>query len=166
MPEYSDYGMHASNEEDRIFLSRKSFNVSIRLLKLSQEYKKLIHQICSHIAYCCELSRKKPLEITVFSGAEAGIPFNIIAYNLKEETLVLINPEIKRHTGNLNIIKSNCSSVDLAESINVKRFEFIDIFYYDIEGNYHEMFGIGKLRGGFAIQHAIDHNNGILITDK
>jgi peptide deformylase len=61
-------------------------------------------------------------------------------------------------------VKSNCGSILLKEPIKIKRFKRISVAWYDVNGNYH----MEDFKGQVActIQHEIEHNLGILITDK
>lgn len=103
-------------------------------------------------------------KLSGLSGANIGIPFNIIALFKNDEVVFMINPSIVKMSKQTRIVKSNCGSLNLKEKICVPRREWIDVSYYDIFGRHNqERFTIAN--GGATIQHEIDHNRGILIID-
>jgi peptide deformylase len=62
-------------------------------------------------------------------------------------------------------VESNCGSVVLEEPIKVKRHKKIVVSWFDHkDGKYQTQEFEGQL--GNTIQHEIEHNLGILITDK
>jgi peptide deformylase len=77
----------------------------------------------------------------------------------------MINPKIIKASEKMISTKSNCGSIKYREKITVKRHASIEVRYYDLEGNHWDETFTGK-NGGFTIQHEIDHNNGIMITDR
>jgi peptide deformylase len=97
------------------------------------------------------------------SGANIGIPFNIISI-YKNGVIHIINPSIVKMSKQTRIVQSNCGSLRLSAKCSVVRREWIEVSYYDITGKHHqEKFTIAE--GGATIQHEIDHNKGILITN-
>jgi peptide deformylase len=92
-----------------------------------------------------------------FSGANAGIPFRIIA--LADGT-VMINPHFIHASGRKESI-SNCGSLTLKEPIKIYRFSRVVVCYVDMEGNFQQVEGYLP-----TVQHEIDHCNGILITER
>jgi len=99
------------------------------------------------------------------SGANIGIPFNIITLLKNDEIVYMINPSIIKMSRRTRIVNSNCGSLNLKEKISVSRREWIDVSYYDVFGRHNqERFTIAE--GGATIQHEIAHNRGILITDE
>ena len=98
------------------------------------------------------------------SGANIGIPFNIIAVSKNDEIICMLNPSIVKMSKQTRIVSSNCGSLNLREKISVSRREWVDVSYYDIFGRHNqERFTIAN--GGATIQHEIDHNRGVLIID-
>lgn len=167
---FNNYITHIDNEEDLPFLKTKLFDVNIRLLKSSRPYRKLIQRACDYIEFLCSTEMdgyKKPHGM---SGANAGIPFNIIAYQQhrntdKERTVVMINPKITHYSDEKITAATNCGSIRLKESIFVERSKYITMYWHDIVGNQH--YGsFERLTNSLTIQHEVDHNLGILITDK
>lgn len=166
-----DYLTHIDHEEDLPFLKTKLFDVNMRLFMSSPEYKKIIQHCCDHINFLARTTfdgYKKPHGT---SGANAGIPFNIISIvrnrgQENEFAETMINPEITwssapRFTTETN---SNCGSIRLKNTIKVKRADTIWLNYFDINGNYIQGYR-NKEDGGFTIQHELDHSSGVLITD-
>jgi peptide deformylase len=104
------------------------------------------------------------------SGANCAIPFNIIAYmenrdKKNEKCIVMINPRIISYFGNEIISESNCGSLTLENPIKIRRAEEILIRYFDTSGIERDRY-INRESGSLTIQHEVDHNNGILITDR
>lgn len=98
------------------------------------------------------------------SGANIGIPFNIISIYKNGEITHMINPSITKMSKQTRVVQSNCGSLNLPEKCSVTRREWVEVSYYDTEGKHHEKkFTIAD--GGSTIQHEIAHNRGILITD-
>jgi len=111
------------------------------------------------------------------SGANIGIPFNIIGIRmpnnlvqdgkqvaLKGSIWYLLNPRIAERSTDTKVVSSNCGSVVLPKPIKVERALWVVVEYYNIAGK--------KLRvkvdqpTSFTVQHEVEHNLGILITDK
>lgn len=93
-----------------------------------------------------------------YSGANAGIPWNIIA--LADGT-IMINPRITWHSEARKTSLSNCGSLTLKKPIKIWRYANVRGEYFDIQGNPSTFEGYLP-----TVQHEIDHNNGILITDR
>ena len=91
------------------------------------------------------------------SAIQIGIPLRVayLVFNGKEE--ILINPEIIYKRGNFNF-KEGCLSIP-DKWININR-------YYEIEYLSNGKKKRTKDLKAVAIQHEIDHMNGILIIDK
>jgi peptide deformylase len=101
------------------------------------------------------------------SGANVGIPYNIIIVKEKDggKDLVFINPAVIDISKEMVEVESNCGSIVLAEPIKIKRYKKILLSWYDEEnGHVHSEEFTGRL--GNTIQHEVEHNQGILITDK
>lgn len=102
-----------------------------------------------------------------YSGANAGIPFNIIALANGD---IMVNPRYVPHEVPLGAyvkIKSNCGSLLLEKPIEINRFGRITVKYID----YNSMINLKPIevsKTGFlpTVQHEVDHNYGILITDR
>ena len=148
---------HMKYPEDRDILTRPLFAVNMRFFKINPEYKKLVLACCEYIKLRATTTREGYTKPYGFSGANAGIPFNIIA---TREGLVLINPKIIEALGSKESL-SNCGSLTLEKPIKVTRYECIKVSYFDLAGIQQEIEGYLP-----TIQHEIDHNNGILISDR
>ena len=147
------------NPEDKDILTRKLFDVNLRLMKTSPDYKSIVLCACEYIRELAMTEREGYKKPHGFSGANAGIPWNIIA--LADGT-VMINPKIISNcTGSIIHGKSNCGSLLLPEAIEVYRWKRIAFTFWDRDLVFNQWEGYYP-----TVQHEIDHNNGILITDR
>lgn len=165
-----DHITHIDNPEDLPFLKTKLFDVNMRLFNSSEKYRDIIMWCCEYIQFLAMTEMEGYKKPHGMSGANAGIPFNIIGIveNRGEENEschIMINPKIIGHSVKMEETSSNCGSIRLEKSIKVMRWHEIRITYYDTDGNFTESV-FGRKQGGFTIQHEIDHNLGILITDR
>lgn len=161
-----DYCTHIKYENDRIFLTRKGFDVNMRLFNSSKQYKELILNICEYIKFLCSTKKEGYSKPRGFSGANAGFPLNIIAFDNNSNIEIMINPIITKLYGKKIKVKSNCGSLTLQKNISIIRSEFLDIKFYDVKGRLHKKIKIRKEERGFTIQHEVNHNNGILIIKE
>lgn len=163
-----DYLTHIDNADDVRYLRFKLFDVNMRIFHNHFWYRKMVQECCAilgDLAVAEYSDYKKPHGM---SGANAGIPFNIIAIVTKrgqkdEGVNILINPKIINYDGKEIETFSNCGSIRLKEPIKIKRWEKVTVRYFDCEGNEHTQ---EFRRNAATIQHEIDHNNGVLITDR
>lgn len=168
---HSDYVTHINNKEDLVYLKSAHFPVNMRLFKTSEEYRKLILLQCSYIRkHCLETKEgyKKPHGM---SSANLGLSFNIIGITRNRNTNreyceIMINPSYTpiEELG-YNISNSNCGSLTLDKPIKVKRWQQVEVVYYDEVGRHLKAI-YDAAECGNTVQHEIDHNLGILITDK
>lgn len=164
-----DVVTHINNKEDRVYLKTTHFPVNMRLFNTSEGYKEIILQQCRYIKLLCSTEKKGYKKPHGMSSANAGLSFNIIAFmearnTPRESCRIMINPEVLEVYGEVVECTTNCGSLTLPESIVIKRHESIKVRYYDTTGTpYEEHFN--RSQGSLTIQHEIDHNNGILITD-
>ena len=170
MKKHSDYITHINNKEDEVYLRTPHFPVNMRLFKTSKEYKNIILQQCEYIRKLCITKMEGYKKPHGMSSANAGLSFNIIGIvvnrNKHDETcLIMINPKIIDNFGASLRALSNCGSLTLDNPIPVVRMNIIKVKYYDTCGK-ERIENFDRRLGGFTIQHEIDHNNGILITDK
>lgn len=167
-----DYITQDSEPEDRIYLHRKLFPVSIRLLKSSPPYREHIQGILQYMEWTLDqkwddYASAKDGGTYGISGANLAIPYNIIGWRKKDDNKFgyMLNPVLTKMSDMQVETKSNCGSIKLSEKIAVLRFRQIKVSWYDIKGGQHEQeFTIKDC--GSTIQHEIDHNNGILIIDR
>jgi len=167
-----DYLVQNGEEHDDT-LHKKLFSVNVRLLKTSRIYFSTIKNIVKSMEYLLNkefLDYGKPHGI---SGANVGVPLNIITIKTKDSNLTMLNPELIDCSKETRIVSSNCGSLNLKESVQVKRYKEVKVRYYPfiskltwrehVKKNViprEESFSLG------TIQHEIDHNNGVLIIDK
>jgi peptide deformylase len=169
MKKHSDYITHIKNEEDIVYLKSKHFPVNMRLFYSSPEYKAIILQQCEYIKSLCLDTKEGYKKPHGMSSANAGLAFNIIGITkFRNQSLefcqIMINPVILKYIGKKVNTLSNCGSLTLEDSILLKRFETVKVGFFNEEGIYKEEI-YGRDNGSFTIQHEIDHNLGILITD-
>lgn len=158
-----DFCTHIQFPEDHDVLKRKLFDVNIRLFHSSTQYKRIVLEVCDYIVWLARTEKEGYKKPHGWSGANAGIPWNIIAYTHNDEVFVMINPRITNAFGDFKSVKTNCGSLTLEEPRKVHRSEFIDVNYEDTNGlTQIKRFGPTP---GYTVQHEIQHNLGILITD-
>lgn len=154
-----------NNIDDNDILHRKLFDVNIRLFNINKKYRKLILNI---VSYMKKIAKKKFKDYTTamgISGANVGVPFNIIGVlNENKKWDFFLNPEFLKKSTEKEVVKSNCGSLLLKESIQVERHKWIEIEYYNLKGEKKLKYFNGQY--GRTIQHEIDHNHGILIISK
>lgn len=80
-----------------------------------------------------------------------------------EMPLVFINPKITGHTDDVQVGQEGCLSFPEIFA-NVERWHEIDAEYIDLEGHPQTVHAKGLLAR--AIQHELDHLNGILLVDR
>ena len=148
------------NPEDKDILTRKLFDVNLRLMKTSPKYRQIVQIAADYISDLAFTEREGYKKPHGFSGANAGIPWNIIAVTPDYEPM--LNPHILGNSdGDVVHSYSNCGSLLLAEPLEIYRYKKIKFEYWDLNIERHEKTGYYP-----TVQHEIDHNNGILITDR
>lgn len=156
MVKHSDYCTFLANPEDRDILTRRLFDVNLRLMKTSSEYREIVTKAAKYILWGSMTEKEGYKKPHGFSGANAGIPWNIIAVGDK----VMLNPHIIYAEGERRGL-SNCGSLLLKEPVEIKRYAHVEVEYWDLVGDRHVIDGYLPTH-----QHEIDHNMGILITDR
>lgn len=170
MNQISDWLTHIDNKEDEVYLRSKLLPVNIRLFRVNKDYRAIILACCDHIskvALAGFAGYKLPHGT---SGANCAIPFNIIAVVLNRgkpdaRAMVMINPIIVQRSKEMEMTQSNCGSIRLEKPISVARHQGIAVSWYNTKG-VEEVSEHYPLSQSFTIQHEIDHNQGILITDR
>ena len=167
---HEDYVTHIKNKEDYVYLKSKHFPVNMRLFRTSVYYKQLILDQCEYIRMLCLAEKEGYKKPHGMSSANAGLAFNIIGVTIhrntnKEYCAIMINPKILGYGGKKIISNSNCGSLTLDEPIKVERSEEVFVEWYDERGEYNRG-NFDRSQGSLTIQHEIDHNEGILITDR
>lgn len=164
-----DYITYIANVEDKPFLRLKLFDVNMRLWRVNQRYRTLINRICDYTRFVALQNLDGYGQPFGISGANLGIPFNIVGLVHKRgkpdaSCEILINPEILLYEGPLVYTQSNCGSLRLPESIEVLRYETVRVRYYTEQGE-PAVRTFNREEGSYTVQHEVDHNLGILITD-
>lgn len=170
MPKIQDWVTHISNPEDVPFLKVPLFKVNMRLFRDNSAYRELILQIVFHISHVALTKMDGYKQPHGCSGANCAIPFDIIVLVQHRGTpeatgLVMINPKILSYSRKTVVAESNCGSIRHEKPIPVLRSESVRVSWYDLDGLPQEQ-TFTPLTGSFTIQHEIDHNLGILITDR
>lgn len=104
------------------------------------------------------------------AAVQVGEPIRVLIVNIpdeegvqkRENLLEIINPEFLAMEGEIYFNEGCLSVPEFYE--DVKRFNHIHLAYQDRHGNRHELQAEGYL--AVAIQHEIDHLNGVLFIDK
>lgn len=164
-----EYTTNIANNEDIPYLKTKLLSVNMRLFHSCWQYKALVLQACEHIEECALHKADNYSHPYGFSGANAGIPWNIIAVvsgrgKSWATAMLMINPVITHYAGTKVESISNCGSI-LESSIRVQRSPIVLVSWFDVDGKHHQDY-FDRDNGGFTIQHEVDHNNGVLITDR
>jgi len=164
--------------EDTDTLHRKLFEVHMRLFSVNPEYKHFIETILGFMRGMFSRAFSDYTTLKGLSGANIGVPYNIVAAyinnpkglpeDLKKQPFpyifFLLNPKVVRASRKTITTQSNCGSIRLEKSISVARPEWVEVEYYDVEGKKHSYVFKPPISG--TLQHEIEHNQGILITDK
>lgn len=167
---HSDYITHITNNEDIVYLKNKHFPINMRLFHSSLEYKELILQQCNYIESLCLDTKEGYKKPHGMSSANAGLAFNIIGVTMNrskenEHCFIMINPEILEYGEEKVTSFSNCGSLTLKEPITIIRSEKVLVKWYSTDGKRRERW-FNREQGSLTIQHEVDHNLGILITDR
>lgn len=174
--------------QDIKILRKRLSPVNMRLYESSGRYRDIILDIIQYMKDILDTNFENYTQGKGISGANIGIPFNIIVVRrpitsrtgkvitflsdkikLKRTTqsyryLVMINPRIIGKWGEKVTLKSNCGSLLLTKPVEIERYERISVHYSDINGK--QKAKEFDLPISATIAHEIDHNNGILITDR
>ena len=159
-------GEQYDNEPCDEVLHRKLFDVNMRLYGENRYYRTLIHEVIEHLLTCLETSFEDYAKVKGISGANVGIPFNIIAIRSGTETIPMINPKLLRQSRKIRKTTSNCGSLNLKIDIEIERPEWITYSYYDMSGKRLTVEKLEVSDGASTVLHEIEHNLGILIIDK
>lgn len=171
------------HDAERDFLTSKMFPVIMRLFNSSAGYKNLILKT---LDYMMEIAGTKFDDydmIKGISGANVGVPWNLVVINLgadydkvpkrfkravwrSDESyyLCMINPMITKHSRETFVTTSNCGSLQLVKPIRVRRSVWVIVDFFDRNGEKHVVKFEKPYTG--TVQHEIDHNLGMLITDR
>jgi peptide deformylase len=158
-----------NGEEHDAALHMKAGPVNIRLYRENKAYRKLIGNIIEYMLMGSEFDFEDYPKAQGISGANVGIPLNIVIVVAKHGPQVFLNPTIRKESKDNVTAKSNCGSLNLKESITVERRRWVEVRYYDLDGRINiRKYEIGDdgLVSSATLQHEIDHNLGILITER
>ncbi len=142
---------------------------------LTQELKDSLVLMRQYVAdsYDEELVEKYDLTPSVGIAAnQIGVDARMCVVYIEDEDgepyldLTMVNPVILSSSAELSFIESGegCLSVPKRPEGYVYRARRIKVRYFDIEGNKHEI-ELDEFES-IAVQHEIDHLNGILYSDK
>lgn len=160
-----DHSMVRNGEADDDCLHNKLFPVNMRLYKKNKSYMATVNRVIKHMHVCMLTHFTDYDTIKGISGANVGIPFNIISFFDSDDNIFdMINPTIIRYSEETRVVKSNCGSLVLKEPVEVRRSKDIDVRYFNTEGEEITSTFSGKIAS--TIQHEVEHNLGILVIDK
>lgn len=150
-------------EQQNETLTRKLHDVNIRLYNNNKEYRKIVKSIIDLMSRILYMDFMDYPPLKGISGANVGIPFNIIVIKTNQVTKQMLNPTVIKRFGKDIRLTSNCGSLLLSEDVTILRNETVEVTYYDLNGNKK----IEKFSGnnGFTIQHEIEHNLGITLLN-
>ncbi len=154
-------------EFDDSTLKNPVFNVNMRLFRCSPFYRQIIMDCINYMESHLNMNFEDYHNQRGISGAELGIPWNIIAYKVGIKKKFCLNPRILRRSDDLAQTETSCGALmKLGRKVKVSRATSIDLEYYDLKGQKIVERNIGRSEGAFAIQHEVDHNCGISILDR
>lgn len=157
-----EYFMIQDGQEGDDCLHRPGFNVNASMFIKNKAYNEIIHKVIEYMKTVLCTTFNDYGKLKGISGANIGIPFNIVAVLHNKKVEVFINPVVTKVSCSKVTVQSNCGSINLPKPISVDRHTWILVKWMDVEGNNHE-----KRFTDIActLQHEVDHNQGILITD-
>lgn len=126
--------------------------------RIDEEVKKLIHDMAETMYEANGIG---------LAACQVGVPRRIIVLDVspidpKQSFFAMINPEIVSEEGEIDHEEGCLSVPDCLEK--VRRKERVRVRGMSLEGEEMEVAGEGIL--AFALQHEIDHTNGLLILDR
>jgi len=154
-----------NKEEDDSILHNKLLDVNMKLFNNNKKYRRLVLKIIDYMKKVAKMKFENYSSAKGISGANVGVPFNIIGVKNKNNKWdFFINPICLKKAPTKKTVKSNCGSLCLEKPIEIERHTWIRIEYYNLKGDKKSDYFSGQY--GNTIQHEIDHNNGILIIDQ
>jgi len=154
------------NEFDISVLKNPVFPVNMRLYRTSPFYRQIIMDCIQYMESHLNMTFEDYHNQRGISGAELGLPWNIIAYKHGQKKKFCLNPKIIRRSDEGVETETKCGALKLDKGIKVFRHSFIDLEYFDTRGQKIVEKNIGRNEGGFTVQHSVDHNYGIGIRDR
>lgn len=161
---------HISRPEDAVYLRTPLLPVNMRLYASSDGYRKVVAAAYDHIRWLCMTEKAGYKLPHGMSGANAGIPWNIIGIARGRGKPhawceIMLNPVITYRSPEMIESQSNCGSINLPNPITVRQHSYVRVSWYDIKSVPHEQ-PFDRDSGGLTIQHEVDHNLGRLIIDR
>ena len=155
--------------EQNLYNSRPEFKApKFKIIKygdpiLNQKSKK-IEKVDDEIKFLAEDMLKWTKETGIGYGLAAvqiGKPIQLIVLHIENETIILINPEILEREGS-DTVEEGCLSIPYAYTAVPRAYTIkVKSLDYDAQEVTREFSGL-KAK---AIQHEVDHLNGILMID-
>lgn len=130
-----------------------------RIAKVDREIRQLVREMLQTMYSADGIGLAAP---------QVGIQKQLIVVdcepdNSATQPLVLINPTIKQYSDDVCLFQEGCLSIP-GVYMDVKRPEMIEVVYKDEQGRPQAMIATGILSR--AIQHEMDHLNGVLFVDR
>lgn len=97
------------------------------------------------------------------AAPQIGVSLRLAVIEINEEKLVLINPTLRGHDEDRILFEEGCLSLP-GKFLAIERYETVTVEYRDEHGEPQTLTTSGLL--AIAIQHEIDHLDGILIVDR
>ncbi len=102
------------------------------------------------------------------AAPQVAVPKQIIVVDIDPDEaanapLILINPQIRRHSADLAVDQEGCLSIP-GVYLDVARPKAIEVTYKDEQGRPQKLWATELL--GRAIQHEIDHLTGVMFVDR
>lgn len=160
-----------NGEKDDDALHMRAGSINMRLYRKNKSYRELIGNVIDYMLMGSALDFEDYPKAQGISGANVGIPLNIVIVVGKHKLgpQVFLNPRITKESQECVTAKSNCGSLNLDEPITVVRRQWVWVEFYNLAGDKqikkYEI-GDGGVIPSATLQHEIDHNLGILITER
>lgn len=97
------------------------------------------------------------------AAPQIDVSLRLAVIEINEEKLVLINPTLSAHDDDKILFEEGCLSLP-GQFLAIERYETVTVDYQDEHGAHQKLTASGLL--AIAIQHEIDHLDGILIVDR
>ncbi len=97
------------------------------------------------------------------AAPQIGISLRLAVIEINQERLVLINPTIAGNEEDRILFEEGCLSLP-GQFLSIERYETVTVDYQDEHGVHQKLTTSGLL--AIAIQHEIDHLDGVLIVDR
>lgn len=155
---------NSGSADEHDVLNRKLFDVNMRLYEHNKYYRCLVDHAIRVMLFIVEQDYDDYSDLRGLSGANAGIPWNIVVVKYGTTTKVMLNPKVIGHSPATTKVRSNCGSLRLPQEVEVERWVSIDIEYFTRDGELKREYAVSRSEGGLTMQHEIAHNQGILVN--